>query len=201
MTSSITIIEVMREFELYGIHPGTETQLPCVVELDLRSGKVCISTRDDTPNSIPMREWEGHMMSWKMPCLVADAANVLLQQVAGEAQCIRQAYLKHHEENDESTRFRPEGETLAAAVEIERICRDAEGVQIIGVPASDVVAEVISDLGITAETTNDEIDDIARWIEEEGRLNDPIYVYIGLHQHLRTYRDTLQQATQHVITE
>jgi len=189
----ITVIEAVEEFELCA--PHDHTQGPCVVELDLESEELRAYMKENEPNVEGIREWEGSVLTWRIPCLTGDAVNHLLYQLVPEAQHIIEKCDKTTVNG--KTKFSRNAQSLKSVVEIERMCRETNGCQIMRVPASDALLAIQDDLGITAATTDDEIDIIAQWVASHdiSAEENCVVVIVDLVSYLRQFRDSMQNQT------
>ena len=184
--------------ELYRRYPGQTQRQPCYVALDARTGRLYAAHNPEVGNAVPMAVHHGHVQRWTIPALVADAANLLLDDVAPHAALVVAGYSSAWDGQNNVARFTPEARE--AIEEIDSLCeamREAEGVEIVVWDAADYFAAVGShdtqraELGIGAATTDENLDAIVTR-EAERAAADGIHVIDGLAAYLRGLRDGRQ---------
>jgi len=172
---------------------------PAYIALDLADGELYADYQAD--NDIPARIWYGVVRTWPIPPLAGDEANRLMEHIAplaqrvldgasielGEREANRVGVLNEDAEQAEEQIYR----------EIQDWCED---------PTVQVVEEInvgdwyshgddpCEELGLTAETTDDELPGIAARIEEDICLTaEGVVVVRGALEWARDRRDELRQ--------
>src|SRR5690606_10878118 len=149
----------------------------------------------------PMRVWLGQVRTWSIPPLVADAANKLMQDIAPLAQRILDgssieldALTGRHIGvlNDDAAAAGEEIRVL-----IRRWCEDPGTATVEEIRAADWYAACDDDpcdeLGLTAETTDDELPAIAARVEADIRAAaEGVVVITGAEAWARARREELR---------
>jgi hypothetical protein len=76
---------------LYRRYPGRPQPQPCYIELNCAFG-VMQAEYDARITAVPMSVWHGHIRRYGIPCLTADAANELMDEIAPLAQQVLDGY-------------------------------------------------------------------------------------------------------------
>src|SRR5690606_18783297 len=84
--TTVKIRPVVEPTALYCRYENNYEPQPVYINLDLADGALYADYR--ATNDTPMRVWLGQVRAWKIPPLVADAANELLKDIAPLAQRI-----------------------------------------------------------------------------------------------------------------
>lgn len=185
--------------DLYHRYPGQTEEQGCYVEL---------TPEDDTPtlsaswngeigNAVPARVWHGRILRWGIPCLTADAANRLLDKLLPLARRVVSGYScgwngsSHVGELDDLAQ--------QASDKIERLCAEAADGDPDAAPkawdAADWYAPLGNrdaqrrELGITADTTDEELCAIETREEEDALATGECDGIDGLGQYLRRLRE------------
>ena len=198
--TTVKIRPVVEPDALYCRYENNYEPQPVYINLDLADGALYADYR--ASNGTPGRVWLGQVRTWKIPPLVADAANKLLREIAPLAQRI----LDGSDIEVNPRTGDPVGvlsdDALTAEREIyeiiERWCEDPAIATVEEIRAADWYAACDDDpcdeLGLTAETTDDELPAIAARVEADIRAAaEGVVVVTGAEAWARARRDELQQ--------
>jgi hypothetical protein len=178
---------------LYMHYADQYRRQPCYVELSCSSGRLEAGYSASIGSGLPSDAYHGHSLRWSLPLITSDAANRLLERIAPLAQQILDGYTS---EWDGSNMRGSYDETASAA-------EDAIADIINGLPADDMLRvcradewleyATPADLGITAETTADDIRKIAKRICEDAWSDDRYIDYADMIRELQSYREWASQ--------
>ncbi|MFO7253794.1 MAG: hypothetical protein DIU60_023890 [Actinomycetes bacterium] len=197
--TTVKIRPVVEPTALYCRYEGNYEPQPVYVALDLADGALYA---DYQAGGTPMRVWLGQVRTWSIPPLVADAANELLQDIAPLAQRILDGAAI---ETDPRTGNRVgvlNDDAAAAEREIYEIIENWREDPAIATVEEIKAAEWYSacdtdpcaEIGLTAETTDDELAQVAARIEQDIRAAaEGVVVVTGAEAWARARRDELQQ--------
>lgn len=184
--------------ELHHQYPGQTSPQPCYVELDCRTGALSASYSGEIGNAVPAHVWHGHAQRWSIPALKGDAANALLEEIEPLAQRVVDGYSARWDGSNSVADFDEDAE--AAREEIAALCERAEEDATRGDAGAVNVWEASEWLGgigdralqagtygITATTTDDELDAIETRVEEEAE-GEGVDALTGLRKHLEWLR-------------
>ena len=182
--------------ELHLHYPRQTSPQPCHVELDLRRGDLSASANTEIGNAVPMAVHHGHVQRWTIPALRANSVNALLAEIAPLAGRVVAGYTSEWDGsyhvavlNEDATDAQSEIEALCDATRSDdearlRVWSASDWFAAIG----DRIAQAVG-IGITAATTDDELDTIA---DRETAAADDVDVLEGLRPYLRDLRVEVQ---------
>lgn len=197
--TTVSVHPVSEPTALYCRYAGNYEPQPVYVALDLADGALYA---DYQAGGTPMRVWLGQVRTWSIPPLVGDEATALLEHIAPLAQRVLDGSAI---ETDPRTGDRVgvlNDDAAAAEREIyeiiQRWCED---------PAARVVEEIsvgdwyshcdtdpCEEIGLTAETSDDELAQVVARIEEDIRAAaEGVVIVAGAEAWARARRDELQQ--------
>ena len=177
--------------ELYCAYPGQTSPQDCYVELDPKTGALTASYNGEIGNAVPMLVWHNRIFRWAIPCLTADVANSLLEEIAPLCQQICDGY---SEEWDGSNLV---GKIDADATEAHRAVAEAcdrgwDEHELVQIYSADQwygglgsVEQQARELGIGEETTDEEFEEI---VNAEINAVDAGTVVSGQREHLEWIR-------------
>lgn len=178
---------------LYCKYPGQGGPQDCFVELDCEKRTLSAEYNPEIGNAIPFRVYHGRTIRWTIPCLTDDAVNDLLDELAEDAAAVCDGYTCEWDGNNHVGNLDDEAkaasERIHAATGRDWSERDTVNVW----DASDwyePVYRVTEELGITAETTDERIREIAE--EEEEKASADGHTVEGIEQHLLGLRNELR---------
>lgn len=159
----ITIIPCTDENELYQRYPSDFEAQPVYIELDLRYGRLYADWAGDTSGT-PAEVYYGFVRRWSIPCLTGTAANQLLDDIKPLAERIMADWAEEWNGNNMVAVL---GKDAAAAeAEIEALTDlddedvdDAGKVHEWGLDGA-TNGEEVETYGITADTTDERLDEI-----------------------------------------
>jgi len=196
--TTVKIRPVVEPDALYCRYAGNYEPQPVYISLDLADGALYADYR--ATNDTPGRVWLGQVRTWEIPPLVADAANELMQDIAPLAQRILDG---SDIEVNPRTGDRVgvlNDDAMAAEWEIYEIIENWREDPTVSVVEEISVGDWYSggddpcdELGLTAETTDDELEQLAAKIEEDIRAAaGAVVVVTGAEEWVRARRDELR---------
>lgn len=196
MTATTVEITPVTGNELFRHYRGQTSPQSCYVSLDCRSGKLSAAYNPEIGNAVTTAEYHGHIRSWSIPCLRETPANALLEQIEPLAERVVVGYRNEWNGSNHVAAF--DEDALEAIDKIAVLCEGVDASE--GVRAWDAGdwltasgntrREVVcQELGITAETTDEEIAAIESRVEEEARATGEADVLTGTAAYLRGLRD------------
>jgi len=198
--TTVSIRPVSEPTALYCRHKNNYEPQPVYISLDLADGELYADYR--ATDGTPGRVWLGQVRVWEIPPLVADEANELLAHIAPLAQRI----LDGSSIEVDSRTGDPVGvlddDAMAAEEEIREIIqRWCEGQPRVveEIRAADWYStcdvDPCEEIGLTAETSDDELAQVVARIEEDIRAAaEGVVVVTGAEAWARARRDELRQA-------
>lgn len=191
--TSVTIHSVTEWDALYCQYERQTEPQPCYIELDCQTGTLHASYNAEIGNAIPFSVYHGHDRRYGIPCLTADAANELMEEILPLAQRVVDGYSRHWDGNNHVARMTDDAD--AAEQEIEDIINalsvdETNGVT--GRSAGDWMSG--GDCPVTADMTDDELEAIASQLDDEAAehhvvLSDTIEWLTERRQSLREEED------------
>lgn len=193
---TIEIISVTGN-ELFHHYRGQTSAQPCNVSLDCRSGKLCAEYNPEIGNAVPAAEYHGHVQTWRIPCLRERPANALLSDIEPLAARVVAGYSSEWDGSNHVAAFT--GDAQEAIEAIDALCDAADPSD--GVRAWDAGdwltasgntrrETVRAELGIAADTTDEELGGIEARVEEEATASGEVDVLTGTRSFLRALRDS-----------
>jgi hypothetical protein len=187
---------------LHHRYPRQTSPQDCYVQLDCETGKLLADWNGEIGNAVPVRVHHGHVQRWGIPALRDGAANALLEEIAPLAERVVAGYDSEWDGNNHVAAF--DDDASEAIVEISALCERAEGdAQEDGVRVWDAAdwyggvgdhdAQRRS-LGITAATTDAELDAIETREDESAKGNECDEIE-GHAKHLHMLRDEAREAS------
>ena len=186
--------------ELHHKYPRQTRSQPVYVYLDCKREKLYADTSAEIGSGMPSDVWHNHTLRWRIPALRPEAANALLAQIEPLATQVVSGYEDCWDGHNHVGVYSKDAE--AAREAIEALCENSfadESAQLNVWEAADWMASTGScqhqctDLGITAETTDEALDAIEAKLTKEAEDDD--VTLDGLDAYLRTLR-TLARASQ-----
>jgi len=194
--SAINITSVSG-FELHQQYPTEHRAQPCFVELDARTGALSASYNPEIGNAVPLDMFNGHVLRWDIPSMKEKPANALLAAIAPIAQRIVDGYDAQWRGHEAVATYTSDASD--AQIEIDALCHSVdEADRIVVWTAAELLGPLGSDevqareLGITAESTDEELDAIAA---ETVKSADEIDIIVGLDGYLKRLREVSQAET------
>ena len=169
------------------------------VSLDCATGRLTAEACTEIGNAVPVRQYHGHVRCWSIPALTADAANALLEAIEPLAQRVCDGYESRWNGQNHVADFDEDAE--AAIEEIAALCERAKADAEMGVgalklwDAGDWFGGVgrwqaqCESLGITAATTDEELDAIEAREEEEATASGEADEVEGIRENLEWLRE------------
>jgi hypothetical protein len=201
----VTITRITDPAELFCKYPGQFNAQPVYLELDTRDGQLSCSYNPNIGGGTTFDHHHRLILSAEIPCLTADAANTLMQEVAPLAQRVLDGADERWDGNNSVGVFTDDAAN--AWEEIGRICEawSADQDPSLTVSSWDVSdwfnegdENTIESLGITADTTDEQLDAMAAEQVELAVNNSAVGYAILDHDatlaYLTSLRDDLRQA-------
>lgn len=194
-TATETTITISEVSDLYLRYRGQTSQQPCYVQLDCESETLSAEVDTAIGPGTPVRVWHGRAIRWSIPALTESAAEGLLEEILPLAQRIIDGYECRWDGRNHVGRLTEDAQEADEA--IRDLCdRDWSEGEVLSVwEASDWYAQcgggeeyLASCLGITAETTDEELSAI---VEHEQDEASPARIE-GIERFMRDLRETLR---------
>jgi hypothetical protein len=113
-------IKITEKFELAHQYPGQNKPQDCYIELDLKNETLTADWNGEIGNAIPMDVYHGHTRRYAIPCLLMDAANNLLDDIAPLAERVITGYESKWDGNNHVATL--DDDAQQAEAEIEKTC-------------------------------------------------------------------------------
>lgn len=189
--SPITISYVKTRDKLYHRYPREMSPQRALVTLRCETGALSAAYDPEIGPGVPEHVATRRVLRWVIPALTADAANKLLDQIRPLAETIVAGYSREWDGHNHVGRYTDEADAAIEAVEalILKETPDAETLEVWDAAdwfgALGRHAAQRRELGITAQTTDEELAEIVEREETnaEGRLIE------NLARHLTKLRD------------
>ena len=175
-TTDITIEPVEGEDDLYDFDPYRGSSTGAWLWLDCASRTLSCRCASRDRTGMPAGVWHGLALRWQLPALTADAANALMEDVADAAARVCEGFERAWDGHNFVGRYNDDArdaqDEISRAIERREPWdpRDvidpwdaADWLRALG-----GLARQGAELGITADTTDDELDAIAARVEEEA---------------------------------
>ena len=188
---SIQIIKVEGD-ELYLCYPGQTKAQPCYVELDCYKATLSAEPNTEIGNAVPLDVHHGHRIRWTIPALKARRANELLSEIAPLAERVVAGYYKVWNGSNTVAEYNDDASEAIREIEREIQLWDTTDCRLSVLDASTYYEPLGSklvqarELGITAETTDEQLDAIA---ERELDNADDVNVIEGHVDYLKRLRE------------
>lgn len=165
----------------------------CYIELDCKTGIMAASYNAEIGNAIPFSVYHGHDRRWGIPCLTADAANELMEEIAPLAQRVLDGYESHWDGNNHVAALTDDAQQAETEIEAEiETLRVDEHNGVSEWDAASWLAEWDRLDIITAKTTDEELNAMEE--EADGTAEVENIVLLGTGRWLREKRDELRDA-------
>jgi len=161
------IVKAVEGNALYHRYPRVQGPQPCYVELNCKAAELSASYSTEIERGMPMSVWHGLRRRYRIVPLKSEAANALLAELVPLASRVCDGFVQCWDGHN--TVGRLNADATEAEEEIQRICRDRDftdaklavwsASEHFGVLGSKLVQA--AELGITAETTDELLADIA----------------------------------------
>lgn len=204
MSTTVHITPVEQPDALFCHYPGEGRPQDAYLALDLESGKMWCSYDPEIGNAVPASVWHGRTLRWTIPTLTADAANELMEKVTPLAQRILDgaeiAWDGHNRIGRLSADAQQASDEVAKLCDPTNLMWDA-GDLVTEMGASDWLQwdsrdEIIARFGLTADTTDERIREMAEQEEREARSmggNAGYVILSGIAEYLTELRDELKR--------
>jgi hypothetical protein len=176
---TVTVIETKSEYDLHCHYSGQTQRQGCYIELDCPNKTLSAHYNSEIGNAIPFSVYHGHDQWFGINLMRGSTADALMEEILPLAQRVVDGYDSVWNGSNHIAKFTDDAQN--AIDEIEAICDSAEGDLEVW-DAGDWLGEVthqtdtaveIEGVGtITAQTTDDELEEMERKIdamaEDEG---------------------------------
>jgi transcriptional regulator with XRE-family HTH domain len=210
---SVRIIDCTDPLELYRHYDGQSEAQPAYIELDLRKGALLADFDSEIGGAVPFSVSHGFDRRYRIPVLTAEAANRVMREIAPLAERVLADWEEEWDGNNMVAVLGDDAQAAEEEIEQHLGCNLGYGdigADTQGFDEIDIVAEWDTDgatnggeaneYGITADTTDDRLEEIAAQITKdmaacaptrEGDDRTPVAVVHGLDEYLRDLRDEL----------
>jgi len=175
-------------FDLHCHYRGQTNAQPCYLEIDCEQESMTCDYNAEIGNAVPGAVWHGHVRRYPIPCLLADAANDLMDKALPLAERVLAGYDSVWDGHNHVARLGDDA--LAAEDALEHLCADygSESERVAEWDAGEWLGG--GDIGITARTTDTQLAEIARQIEFDAESN---MVINDLDKYLLMVRDRARE--------
>jgi hypothetical protein len=174
---------------LYHRYPNQTQAQPCYVELDCAARRLQADWNGEVGNAVPADVWHGHRRRYAIPCLRPAPANALLDRIAPLAARVCDGYRSRWNGSDHVACFTEDAED--AERQIRALCEGADPEGAVKVwDASEWFRGIgpedrqRAELGIDADTTDEELDSIAVREMAEAQASGECHWIDGLDNHM-----------------
>jgi hypothetical protein len=195
MTTDKTLVQILPVEawnELCCHYDRQTTRQPCFVELDCQTGTLTARYNPEIGNAIPCSVWHGHEQRWDIPCLTADAANELMDDITPLAQRVLDGYSSEWDGSNHVAHFTADAhaasEEIAETIDAINVSED-NGVSCWD--AGDWLNSSTVD-GLGADTDDDGVAALARQFETEAAEQN--IVLRGTEEYLAGLRDAMRDS-------
>lgn len=203
-TTEITI-EPVEGDDLYDHDPYRGSSTGAWLWLDCASRTLSCRCASRDRTGMPAGVWHGLTLRWQLPALTADAANALMEDLADAAARVCDGFERAWDGHNFVGRFDEEAreaqDEISRAIERREpwdprdVIEPWDAADWLGALGN--LARQGEELGITADTTNDELDAIAARVEEDAaadgqRVRDVIEHLRRIARQLRDERDEVE---------
>jgi predicted transcriptional regulator len=199
--STVTIKKIKSNDELHCHFPGQYDRQQCYVELDCTNSILSASYNAEIGGAVPFSVYHGHDQRWDIPCLTADAANSLMEDILPLAERVVAGYESVWDGQNQVAEF--DDDARAAIDEINGLCDGVEADECNTISEYDVDEFLdstvhthgayvdIDDIGhITAATSDSELESIESKINQMAESADGNIVFKGsVREWLESVRD------------
>jgi hypothetical protein len=185
----VTIIPVKDELELFLKYDGQINPQDTFVELDCDEKTLTAKANESTSFSVPESVFNGCVLRFPCSCLKIDAANALLDEALSLAQKIVDGYKSVWDGSNWKGKYTAEAQR--AITELKRLCWDFGYLEdlITYEDAKDYYSDWEDELGVTANTTDEELEAIADELRSEAEVD----ILLDLDEYLRDVRNRKQE--------
>lgn len=195
---SVRIIETESEDALYHRYSSQTSPQDCYIELDLREGTLLADYDSEVGNAVPSEARNGFWRWYPIPALTGSAADELMKQIAPLADRILADWEEVWDGNNHKARLGKDAQ--AAEEEIDALIGYDRHRDIDDTDPTDLVTvwdvdgacngTEVEDYGITADTTDERLDEIEEDIRKSlAEVSDsPVVVLDGVAEYLRDKR-------------
>ena len=194
---TVKIISVKDDTELFCHYARQSEPQRCFIALDLEDGQLWADYNAEIGSAVPEAVWNGRTLRFPAPCMTAAGMNRLMDEIAPLADRVLAGSEIEWDGNNHVGKLDEDAQD--ASDEIERICDELE-------PApSETVTEwdacefydaVKDELGVTADSTDAELEALAEELEEEDSIDEGTggpMVLNGTLEFLQSIRDNLRE--------
>lgn len=195
--SAVAILEIEGN-ELHRQYAGQNRPQDVYVTLDCANGRLTAECSSEIGSGIPVAVCHGHVQRWSIPALKADVVNALLREIAPLAERMIAGYERVWDGHNHVAEFSEDADEADDAIVAlcNRVTEDADEHSTVQVwDASEWfggignAAAQCEALGITAETTDDELRTIADAADVEAADDDDVDVLNGTLRHMEWLRE------------
>lgn len=191
-TESTIVIEEVGD--LYLKYSGQHSPQPCYVQLDCEAETLCAEVDGMIGPGTPFRIWHGRAIRWAIPALTTEAAEALLEEILPLAQRVVEGYECRWDGSNHVGKLDEDAQEAAEA--IRDLCdRDWSEWEVLSVwDAHDWYGQcgsgayLAGELGLTAETTDEELSALAT---KEEAAAEPARIE-GVERFMRDLREELR---------
>lgn len=197
-TVTVKTLDTDNQAQLYRQYQGQMQPQPVFVELDTEDGELSVDWSAAIGAGMSASVYHGRTLSWPLPrALTATAANELLANIAPMAQAVLDGYAIDWDGSNWVGA--PTGPAAVDAIDkIGEWCTESDwdpADTVCGYDAADWFSEGLDEVGVTAETTNEQLTVIAAQQDKDAATAGVcgFTVLEGALEFLTGYRDELRE--------
>ncbi len=178
-------------------YPSEQAPQPVELCLDIEDGELFFHVNPEIGNAVPARHWNGIVQTWTVPALTPDAANELLgdvrdlvQRILDDSEIVWDGSSHVGHLGEQAVEAYDEIANLIDELPEEARLNACEAVDYF--TDTDVNAQILADAGLTADTTDAELDTIAERLADEA-LSEANLVVVHVDDWLKQERDRMRE--------
>lgn len=200
---TVTIVPVDEPDELYHHYDGQTEQQDCYLSLDIENGQMWCHYDPEIGGAVPASVYHDRVLRWPIPCLNSTAANALMDEVKPLAERVLAGASIVWNGNNNVGRL--DADAVDADARIAELTDPAadrwtdddqvstfEAWDWFDSEGRDIARETLRDLGLSADTTDDELDQVVQRAEEQARAHYPDVVLRHADKYIREVRQELR---------
>ncbi len=194
---TVKIISVKDDTELFCHYARQSEPQKCFIALDLEDGQLWADYNAEIGSAVPEAVWNGRTVRFPAPCMTANGMNRLMDEIAPLAERVLAGASIDWDGNNHVGKLDEDAQD--ASDEIEELCSETEPAPSETVTewdACEVYDAVKDELGVTADSTDAELEALAEELEEEDSIDEGTggpMVLNGTLEFLQSIRDNLRE--------
>ncbi|MBT8453006.1 MAG: hypothetical protein KJO40_13640 [Deltaproteobacteria bacterium] len=197
----LTIHKISDNAYLHHHYPGQIEPQPCYIELDCDDGSLCADWDGEIGNATPVSVWHRRTLRFDIPALKGHKANELLADIEPLAERVVAGYESDWDGNNWVGTYSDDAEDAIGDIQsliASYYLHDPDWALMVW-DAGDYMDGVgdleaqAAELGVTADSTDDQLATIGEKLQEEGRINGDADLISNTDEYLEELRDHLRE--------